>query len=152
MNEDHTALNDLLRDFPVVVQFPVAWGEMDALGHVNNIVYFRYFESARVAYFTKIDFIDPAQNDGIGPILASTQCEFRKALTYPDTVSIGTRVIEIGSDRFTMEYRLISHRLQKVAAEGKGVVFAYNYRDKRKAELPEAIRKNIQTVEQNARL
>jgi acyl-CoA thioester hydrolase len=142
-----TPIDDLLKDFPVIVQFPIAWGEMDALGHVNNIVYFRHFESARVAYLAKINFMDPAANDGVGPILASTHCDFRKALAYPDTVVIGARVIEIGSDRFTMEYRLASQRLQKVAAEGKGTLVAYNYREKRKTELPELIRKNIQAVE-----
>jgi len=46
-----------------------------------------------------------------------------------------------------MEYRLVSQRLQKIAAEGKGTVVAYNYREKRKAELPEAIQKNIQEIE-----
>ncbi len=148
MNENPVAsIDELLRDFPVVVQFPVAWGEMDALGHVNNIVYFRYFESARVAYLTKINFIDPEQNGGIAAILASTQCDFRKALTYPDTVSIGARVVEISSDRFVMEYRLVSHRLQKIAAEGKGIVVAYNYRKKRKSELPEMVRNNIKEIE-----
>jgi acyl-CoA thioester hydrolase len=140
-------MQELLSDFPVVVQFPVAWGEMDALGHVNNIAYFRYFESARVAYLTKINFIHPEQNAGIAAILASTRCDFRKALTYPDTVSIGARVIEIGDDRFTMEYRLVSQRLQKVAAEGSGVVVAFDYREKRKAALPEATRQNIVTLE-----
>ena len=137
----------LLSDFPIVVQFPVAWGEMDALGHVNNIVYFRYFESARVAYLTKINFIHPEQNSGIAAILASTRCDFRKALTYPDTVSVGARVIEIGDDRFAMEYRLASQRLQKVAAEASGVVVAFDYREKRKAALPEAIRQNIVMIE-----
>jgi len=140
-------MENLLHDFPVVVEFPVAWGEMDALGHVNNTVYFRYFESARVAYLTKINFIDPASNNGIGSILASTQCDFRKALTYPDTVAIGARVTEISSDRFTMEYRVVSQRLHKIAAEGKGVIVSYNYREKRKEKLPAAIRENIQAVE-----
>jgi acyl-CoA thioester hydrolase len=104
-------MNDLHHAFPIIVQFPLAWGEMDALGHVNNTVYFRYFESARVAYLVKINFLDPAANGGIGPILAHTQCDFRKALDYPDTISIGGRVTEISSDRFTMEYRLVSQRL-----------------------------------------
>jgi len=141
------AIDDLRRDFPVIVQFPIAWGDMDALSHVNNTVYFRHFESARVAYLTKINFIDPAANDGVGPILIHTHCDFRKALAYPDTVSIGGRVTEISNDRFTMEYHLVSHHLQKIAAEGKGILLAYNYRDKRKAELPEVIRQNIQKVE-----
>lgn len=140
-------MENLLHDFSVVVEFPVAWGEMDALGHVNNVVYFRYFESARVAYLTQINFIDPAANNGIGSILASTQCDFRKALTYPDTVMIGARVTEISDARFTMEYRAVSQRLQKIAAEGKGVIVSYNYREKRKENLPAAIRENIQAVE-----
>jgi acyl-CoA thioester hydrolase len=152
MSEERNPLVDnLLHDFPIAVQFPVAWGEMDALGHVNNIVYFRYFESARVAYLTKINFMDPAANGGVGPILASTQCDFRKALAYPDTVAIGARVTEIGGDRFTMEYRLISDNLQKIAAEGKGIIVSYNYRERRKVDLPEMIRKNIQAVESRQR-
>ena len=145
--ETNPSINDLLQDFPVIVQIPVAWGEMDALGHVNNTVYFRYFESARVAYLTKIDFINPSANNGIGAILASTQCDFRKALAYPDTVAIGARITEIGADRFTMEYRLVSHRLQKIAAEGRGIIVSYNYQEKRRADLPEAVRRNIQAVE-----
>jgi acyl-CoA thioester hydrolase len=146
---EHSSLSikNLLADFPVVVQFPIAWGDMDALGHINNTVYFRYFESARVDYLTKINFLDPDANGGVSAILASTQCDFRKALVYPDIVSIGARVIEIGSDRFVMEYRLVSHHWQKIAAEGKGVVVAFNYRDRRKAELPEAVRRNIQALE-----
>lgn len=145
--EKSSPVDTLLHDFPVIVQFPIAWGEMDALGHVNNTIYFRYFENARVAYLTKINFIDPAANNGVGSILASTQCEFRKALAYPDTAAVGARVTEISADRFTMEYRLVSHRLQKIAAEGKGIIVSYNYHAKRKAELPETIRRNIQAVE-----
>jgi len=148
MTEDkNSPITNLLQDFPVIVQVPVAWGEMDALGHVNNAVYFRYFESARIAYLTKINFIDPAANNGLASILASTQCDFRKALVYPDTVAIGARVAEIGADRFAMEYRLVSNRLQKIAAEGKGIIVSYHYHEKRKADLPETIRRNIQTVE-----
>jgi len=145
--EPNSPLNDLLHGFPIVVQFPLAWGEMDALGHLNNTAYFRHFENARVAYLTKINFINPTGNDGVAAILASTQCDYRKALAYPDTISTGARVSEIGSDRFTMEYRLVSHQLQKIAAEGKSVVVSYNYREKRKAELPEAVRRSIQALE-----
>jgi len=43
-----------MSDYPVVVDIPVAWGEMDAYGHLNNIVYFRYFETARMAYFERL--------------------------------------------------------------------------------------------------
>ncbi len=46
---------ELLKAHPVVIETPVAWGEMDSLQHVNNIIYFRYFESARMAYFNRLD-------------------------------------------------------------------------------------------------
>jgi acyl-CoA thioester hydrolase len=140
----------VLDNFPVIIQTHVAWGEMDAFQHVNNIVYFRYFESGRIAYFERINFADPAQNEGIAPILAHTQCRFRKALTYPDTVSIATRVSELKEDRFTMEVRVFSHRLQKVAAEGTAEIVAFNYRENKKALLPEEVRQRIEQLEGRA--
>src|SRR5262245_20383692 len=81
----------LQREFPVVIEIPIAWGEMDAMQHVNNIVYFRYVESARMAYFERIGFLEHQRVTGVGPILAWTNCRFRRPLTYPDTVRVGTR-------------------------------------------------------------
>ncbi|RIK60465.1 acyl-CoA thioesterase [candidate division KSB1 bacterium] len=138
---------NLLENYPVIIEIPVAWGEMDAFQHVNNIVYFRYFESGRMAYFERIKFSDMKSNNGVGPILAHTQCRYRKALTYPDTVAVGTRVSEIKEDRFTMEICLVSRKLQKVSAEGTAELVAFNYRENRKAPLPEEIRKNIEALE-----
>ena len=65
-------MNKVMQGYPVVFQSPVAWGEMDALGHVNNIIYFRYFESARMEYLRQIG-LDDFILEGIGVILHSTQ-------------------------------------------------------------------------------
>lgn len=138
---------DLLKDFPVIIEIPVAWGEMDAFQHVNNIVYFRYFESGRMAYFERIGFDETMSQTGIGPILAHTQCRYRKALTYPDTVTVGTRVTALSEDRFTMEICLMSRKLQKISAEGTAELVAFDYRENCKAPLPEEIRKNIEALE-----
>ena len=105
-----------LAEYPVVVDAPVAWGEMDAFGHVNNIVYFRYFETARIAYFEMLGVREFLERDPVGPILAETACRFRAALSYPDTVSIGARVASVGEDRFVMRYAVFSHRLGRLAA------------------------------------
>ena len=96
-------MRELLETYPVVIETPVAWGEMDSLRHVNNTVYFRYFESARMAYFDRLGLWDYMDETGVGPILASTGCRFRVPLTYPDTVSIGARVAEVEGDRFVMK-------------------------------------------------
>jgi acyl-CoA thioester hydrolase len=87
------SLAPLLEGFPVVVETPVAWGDMDFFRHVNNTVFFRYFESARI------------------------------------------------------EYRVVSEKLGAVAAEGGGIVVAYDYRHGRKAPLPEAVSRAVRRLE-----
>lgn len=90
------------------------------------------------------------QETGIGPILASTGCKFKLPLTYPDTVSVGTRVSDIGADRFVMRYVVVSHGHAKVAAEGEGLIVSYDYRALRKAPLPEEMKRRIEALEQGA--
>ena len=142
-------MNESLAGFPVVIDIPVAWGEMDALRHVNNIVYFRYFESARIAYFEKLRLWEFMNQTGVGPILASIQCKFKIPLAYPDTVSVGTRIPSIEQDRFVMEYRAVSHKSQAIAAEGEGVVVSYNYRESKKTPLPEEMKQRILALEES---
>jgi acyl-CoA thioester hydrolase len=131
----------------VVVELPVVWGEMDSYRHVNNVVYFRYFESARLEYFRRMDWFEYEQANGIGPILAATQARFRKPLAYPDTISVAARVTALAEDRFTMEYRLVSQRLAAVAAEGEGTIVAYHYREGKKVPLPDELRRRIAELE-----
>lgn len=140
-------MNELLAGFPVVIEIPVAWGEMDSFQHVNNIVYLRYFESARIAYFERLQLIEFMNETGIGPILASVQCKFKIPLTYPDTVSVGTRISQIEDDRFVMEYAVVSQKHQKLAAEGQGVIVSFNYRENKKAPLPEEVKRRIAALE-----
>lgn len=130
--------------YNVVVETPIAWGDMDAFGHVNNTVFFRFFESARIAYLDRINF--RGDKSSPGPILAATHCRFRKPLIYPDDVRIGARVVEVSGDRFTMEYRIIDGR-GDVAAEGGGVVVAYDYAAGAKASIPEAVRAAIRSLD-----
>lgn len=139
--------NTLLGRFPVVIEVPIAWGDMDAFGHVNNTVFFRYFESARIAYLDRLEFRGADGGPGIGPILASTQCRFRRPLAYPDTVLIGARVSLLGEDRFTHEYRLVSRALNEIAAEGSGIVVAYDYGARAKCAIPTAVRARIEALE-----
>lgn len=136
-----------LDSFPVVVHLPVQWGDMDAYGHVNNTVFFRYFETARIAYLDRCGFLESHERDGIGAILHSTQCRFRRPLRYPDTVVVGGRATEVSEDRFTMGYRVVSTALDAVVAEGFGIIVAFDYGARTKAALPAAVRGKIDTLE-----
>ena len=139
-------MSDLLSGFPTVVTLPVLWGEMDALGHVNNVVYFRYFESARIECFRRLDWFGGDRQGNVGPILASTEARYRKPLTYPDTVHVGTNIIDVAADRFTMLFRIVGEKLQAVAAEGQGVIVAFDYKEGKKVLLPEELRQRIATL------
>jgi len=126
----------VLEGFPIRVEVPLAWGDMDAMGHVNNTVYFRIFETARIAYLLAIDL---TSGTGVGPILASTHCRFRRPLHFPDTVTVAARTTEIGPDRFTMEYRIVNGT-GDLAAEGGGVVVTYDYAAGHTVPIPAAVR------------
>ncbi|MEO8196407.1 MAG: thioesterase family protein [Thermoanaerobaculia bacterium] len=133
--------------WPVALAVPLAWGEMDAYGHVNNAVYFRWFESARMEYFRRLGWPELQAGTGIGPILHSTQARFRAALAWPDTVTVATRVTDVRADRFTMHYEVRSATLGRVAAEGSGLIVAFDYRSLAKAKLPQVIVERIAALE-----
>ena len=140
-----------LDGFPVVVELAVAWGEMDSYRHVNNVVYFRYFENARLEYFRRLDWFEFERETGVGPILAATQARFRKPLTYPDTVSVGARISQVGEDRLTMEHVVVSRRLGAVAAVGQGTVVTFDYSRGEKVPVPPELRRRIAELEESVR-
>ena len=140
-------MQEILKNYSLTIETPVAWGEMDAFQHVNNIVYFRYFESVRIAYLEKIGYLEFMKKTGVGPILASTKSKFKIPLVYPDRVTICSKVSSIDSDRFTMDYGVVSHKHQKIAAVGEGLIVSYDYKAARKAAIPEIIRERILKLE-----
>lgn len=141
------SLSTLLEGYPVVIEIPVAWGEMDSFQHVNNIVYFRYFESARILYSEKLGLHKLKDETGIGPILGSISCKYKLPLTYPDTVSVGAKITGVEEDRISMKYVVVSRRHNRIAAEGDSVVVMYNYHEGKKTAIPEEIKKRIAELE-----
>jgi acyl-CoA thioester hydrolase len=135
-----------LTDFPVQVKISVAWGEMDTYGHINNIYYLRYFETARIQYFLENGLINLKSETGLGPILAQTTCKYHKPLTYPDQIVVGAKVKSMSKSSFVMEYLIVSEKVG-VAASGEGVIVMYNYNTSQKAELPLVTKASIEETE-----
>ena len=140
-------MKSLLKTFPVIVKIPVIWGDMDSFQHVNNVIYFRYFESARIQYFETLGWMDIMEKMGMGPILGSTSCRYRIPLSYPDTVFVGAKITEMHEKRFTMEYLLVSEQYPEPVAEGTGVVVCYDYKINQSTRIPEVIRLSIEKLE-----
>jgi acyl-CoA thioester hydrolase len=143
--------DQLFRTFPVIVTQTVLWGEMDSYQHVNNVAYFRYFENARLEYFRRAGWFEIEGATGIGPILASTQARFRRALTYPDTIHIGTRLLEMKDDRFTIEHHIVSESLNDVATEGQGLIVSFHHATSKKMPLPDELKEQIRALEATVR-
>ena len=142
-NRSETAV-DLLADYPFVYTVRMAWGEMDAFAHLNNVVLFRYFESARIAFFEQNGFVRQGRPLAVGPILASTGCRFKIPLTYPDTLQVGLRIKDIKDDRFTIDYAVASEKVAKISATGDAVIVSYDYENNRKTDLTEQWRKALE--------
>jgi acyl-CoA thioester hydrolase len=138
---------DELKAFPVIAEISVLWGHMDAYGVVNNVYYFRFFETSRFKYFYDIGFEDYKNRHGIGPILATTKCDFLESLTFPDIVLVGCRTKSIGNTSFLTEHKIYSTTKKKIVASGEGVVVSYDYSTKKKAPLPQEIRAAIEKIE-----
>jgi acyl-CoA thioester hydrolase len=80
------------------------------------------------------------ESHGIGPILASTQCQFLAPLAYPDRIHIGVRIDEPEGKRLPMHYEVFSEKLGRVAARGEGLVVFYDYNNACSTNIPEALK------------
>jgi len=138
---DDSAAGPPLDRYPVEVPIQVQWGDMDALGHVNNARYFTWFESARMALFDRLR-LDSQGIPEVGPILAHTSCDFLAPVRYPAELVVGTRISRIGNTSFGMEYgvRQVSPGPERTVARGEGVIVLIDYRSGRKVAIPDELR------------
>lgn len=132
-----------LTDYPVIHQQVVAWGDMDALGHVNNVMYYRYIESARIHYMDQIKMMQQS----FSSVVASNQCKYMRPVFYPDTLKIAVRVEEIRNSAFRMDYLLWSEQQQAVVASAEAVIVCVDSESMQKMPLPESIRQRILALE-----
>ncbi|MDO6678774.1 thioesterase family protein [Shewanella sp. 4_MG-2023] len=119
----------------IITEIPVAWGEMDALNHVNNAVYFRYFETARIDFFSQINMMDELKKTSVGPVLSETQAKFKRPVTFPDSLLVGITISDIKQDRFMMHYRVFSKAQQAITTTGSAKVVMFNFKTGQKATL-----------------
>jgi len=114
---------------------------------VNNVVYFRWCESARVAYLSQPQLQALLVQSNLGPILASIKCDYLRQLNFPDTVQIGARVTRLGTKSFSMEHAIYSEALQDVVAKADSVVVVFDYIKQQSCAIPPEIRSWIEGVE-----
>jgi acyl-CoA thioester hydrolase len=137
----------LLAAFPAVIEIDVGWSDMDSFDHVSNLVYFRYFQDARLVYIERIGWLRAKREHGLGPIVKSTNATYRKPVKFPDRVWVGARVADLQPDRATFEHKVVSRAWDAVACEGTAVIVSYNYRTELKCPIPDAVRNALFELE-----
>lgn len=137
---------DPLAGYPVTVEQPVVWGELDPNGHVNNIWYFRYIENARVDLYRQIGKYDQETAHGITLVVRSTSCRFRAALGFGDVVVTGVRITSLETDRFSTSYRVVRKADGAIAAEAEATLVCYDPEKNIKAAIPEKLRHALEAL------
>jgi acyl-CoA thioester hydrolase len=133
--------------FPVTIDIAVAWGEMDSFQHVNNTVYLRWAESARIEYFARVGLLERRGLDGVGPILARHATDYRRPVTFPDTVRVGVGVSRIGGSSFTMDYRITSLAQGAEVASADSVIVLVDYGTGKSTPVDAGLRAAIEALE-----
>jgi acyl-CoA thioester hydrolase len=116
---------------------------MDALGHVNNTVYLRFFEEARIVLFDRVELRAVRHETRIGPILASTSVRFLRPLVHPDTVLVETGVRSVGQTSFVLAYQVTSRVTGGLAATGDSAVVMYDYARGEKVRVADDLRARL---------
>ena len=131
--------------YALAVPVDVRFRDMDSMGHVNNAVYFTYFENARIAYWRAVPGIRSRRN--LDYILARAECDFRSPTTIEDDLCCHVRVAWFGRSSFAFEYLLRDERSGRNVAEGRTVQVIYDYAVRRSRPLGTDLKAAIEQFE-----
>jgi acyl-CoA thioester hydrolase len=132
--------------YPVTVEFPIHWGEMDALGHVNNARFFTWFESSRIAFLQAVGI--SMRPGGVAPILAAAHCDYLEPVVFPVRLVVGARASKLGTTSLTLEHAVWPvGESERLFARGTSVVVLLDYATQKKVPVPDAVRTAIAALQ-----
>ncbi|USQ13908.1 acyl-CoA thioesterase [Legionella lytica] len=119
--------------------FPIAWGDMDALGHVNNARYFDYFQEARIEWLRELKI---KMTEQMGPVVVHVACTYLKPVVYPATVTLRSRIYNMGNSSMMMDHDLYQDEV--LMAQGSCKVVWVDYTKNKSVPLPDSIRTSFE--------
>lgn len=137
----------MIDDFRHLQEISVRWADQDAFGHVNNAVYFTFFETARIAYLEQFGFWSRSGRPDQGPVLAQIDCNFRRQLQYPVDILVGTGVTRLGHRSFSLSQAIFLDDRDTLIADGDSVIVWFDYRQMKSIELPDALKNTVKKFE-----
>ncbi|MGH8708915.1 MAG: acyl-CoA thioesterase [Burkholderiales bacterium] len=135
-----------IRRLAHIERIPIRWGDMDAMGHVNNTVYFRYMEQARISWFDRLVPEEDAWH-ATGIVIANVSCNYRRAMTYPGTVEVKLYIGAPGGASVSTTYELRVDADPEPYADGVAVVVFVDMKTQKSKRIPAAIRARLERAE-----
>jgi len=135
------SLRSAVRKLVHVERIPIRWGDMDAMGHVNNTVYFRYMEQARIGWFDALVPEDEAWKS-TGIVVANASCNFKRAINYPGTVEVQVYAAPPGGSSVATYYELLISG--ELYADGAATVVFIDMARQKPVRIPQTIRERLQ--------
>ena len=126
----------MMENYKITVEIPVQWRDMDAAQHVNNVVYLKWIEAARVKYFIHLNGGKLQNLESIGPILSWQECKYIFPITYPDTVLVGIKKIDITDDKIVTEAKVFSMAHDRLVAISTQHTVSYDFKLRTKVPIP----------------
>lgn len=110
--------------YPFPYKQPVAWGDMDAFNHVNNVIYFRYFESARVEFLNKSNLWQLFIEENSRIVVVKLECNYVKEIIHPAEIEVSVALKKIGNSSITVHH--IVRNKGEISAHGEGIIVSTN--------------------------
>ncbi len=132
-------------DYPHITPLQTRWADNDVYGHVNNVVYYSYFDTIVNAYLISQDALDLRAGDTIG-LVVETQCRYFAPLEFPEALEGGLRVARIGTTSVRYELAIFKAGEDAPAAEGHFVHVYVDQATRRPTPLPDALRAALERI------
>ena len=132
-------------DFRVWRSFSTRWADNDAYGHVNNTVYYQWFDSAVNAWLVEQDMLDIANGDPIA-LVVETRCSFAAPLAFPQPVEVGLALAALGRSSISYRIGVFAEGAQSAAAQGEFVHVAVDRSTRRPVDIPESWRRKLEAI------
>jgi acyl-CoA thioester hydrolase len=131
-----------MKGFSRKLELQIDWSELDAFGHVNNLSIMKYVQAARILCLDAVGLMKSQSEVGVGPILASINCQFRKPLFYPGLVTVYSKVDEIKNTSFRIQYEIYNDK-KEIAAEAKDIIVLFDFSRQAKISISGNLRKKL---------
>lgn len=135
--------------YPVFRTLTTRWMDNDVYGHVNNVVYYSWFDTAVNAWLIEQGVLDIHAGDTIGLVI-ETQCNYFASLAFPQAIEAGIRVGRLGNSSVRYEVGLFARGASHAAAQGHFVHVYVDRQTRRPVPLPPPLRSTLQTLVQSS--